>query len=30
LRDLPFVLETPHENGRGFAWNIERARNLRE
>ena len=28
LRDLPFVLETPHEDGRGFAWNIERAREL--
>jgi len=30
LRELPFVLETPHEDGRGFAWNIERARELRE
>ncbi|MFW6018889.1 MAG: deoxyribonuclease IV [Halapricum sp.] len=29
LRDLPFVLETPTENGRGFAWNVERARELR-
>ena len=29
LRDLPFVLETPHEDGRGFAWNIERVRELR-
>jgi len=28
LRDLPFVLETPNEDGRGFAWNIERARDL--
>ena len=28
LRDLPFVLETPNEDGRGFAWNIERAREL--
>jgi len=30
LRDLPYVLETPTENGRGFEWNIERARELRE
>ena len=30
LRDLPFVLETPHEDGRGFAWNIRRARELQE
>jgi len=30
LRDLPFVLETPHEDGRGFAWNIERARELQQ
>ena len=30
LRDRPFVLETPTEDGRGFAWNIERARELRE
>jgi deoxyribonuclease-4 len=29
LRDLPFVLETPTENGRGFAWNIDRVRELR-
>jgi deoxyribonuclease-4 len=29
LRDLPFVLETPTEDGRGFAWNIDRARELR-
>ncbi len=28
LRDLPFVLETPNEDGRGFAWNIDRAREL--
>ena len=30
LRDLPFVLETPTENGKDFAWNIERVRELRE
>jgi len=30
LRDLPFVLETPHEDGRGFAWNVQRARELQE
>ncbi|MFB6218203.1 MAG: deoxyribonuclease IV [Halobacteriaceae archaeon] len=29
LRDLPYVLETPTEDGRGFAWNVERARDLR-
>jgi len=28
LRGLPFVLETPQEDGRGFAWNIQRAREL--
>jgi len=30
LRELPFVLETPTEDGRGFAWNVERARELRD
>jgi deoxyribonuclease-4 len=32
LRDLPFVLETPTEDGdgRGFAWNVEKARELRD
>jgi deoxyribonuclease-4 len=30
LRDLPFVLETPTEDGRGFEWNIERSRELRD
>ncbi|APE96023.1 deoxyribonuclease IV [Halodesulfurarchaeum formicicum] len=30
LRELPFVLETPTEDGRGFEWNIDRARELRE
>ena len=30
LRDLPFVLETPTEDGKSFAWNVERARELRE
>ncbi len=30
LRELPFALETPTEDGRGFAWNIEKARELRE
>ncbi|PSP92493.1 endonuclease IV [Halobacteriales archaeon QS_4_62_28] len=28
LVDVPFVLETPTENGRGFEWNIQRAREL--
>ena len=30
LADVPFVLETPHEDGKGFAWNVERVRSLRE
>src|SRR6056297_3475581 len=30
LADVPMVLETPHEDGKGFAWNIERVRDLRE
>jgi deoxyribonuclease-4 len=30
LRDQPFVLETPTEDGRGFAWNVERVRELRD
>jgi len=29
LRDLPFVLETPTEDGKSFAWNVERVRELR-
>ncbi|MGM0398499.1 MAG: deoxyribonuclease IV [Halobacteriota archaeon] len=29
LRDLPFVLETPTEDGRSYAWNVDRARTLR-
>ena len=29
LEDVPLVLETPHEDGRGFAWNIDRAKQLR-
>jgi deoxyribonuclease-4 len=30
LADVPFVLETPTEDGKGFAWNIERVRELRD
>ncbi len=30
LWDVPFVLETPHEDGKGFAWNVQRCRELRE
>jgi deoxyribonuclease-4 len=30
LREVPFVLETPNEDGKGFAWNIERVKELRE
>jgi deoxyribonuclease-4 len=29
LRDLPFVLETPTEDGKSFAWNVDRVRELR-
>lgn len=29
LVDVPVALETPREDGRGFAWNIERARTWR-
>jgi len=29
LRELPFALETPTEDGKGFAWNIERVKDLR-
>ncbi|WP_435152193.1 deoxyribonuclease IV [Haladaptatus sp. DFWS20] len=30
LEDVPLVLETPTENGKGFAWNIEHVKELRE
>ncbi|MCT9095613.1 deoxyribonuclease IV [Haloarchaeobius sp. HME9146] len=30
IRDVPLVLETPTEDGKGFAWNIERVKELRE
>jgi len=30
LRDLPFVLETPTGDGKGFAWNVRRVRELRD
>ncbi|MFC7044742.1 deoxyribonuclease IV [Halobacteriaceae archaeon GCM10025711] len=30
LTDVPFVLETPTEDGRSYAWNIDRVRELRE
>ncbi|NKE36376.1 deoxyribonuclease IV [Natronococcus sp. JC468] len=30
LRELPFALETPTEDGKGFAWNIEKTRELRD
>ncbi|MEE6211169.1 deoxyribonuclease IV [Salarchaeum sp. III] len=30
IRDVPLVLETPNEDGRGFAWNIEKVRDLRD
>ncbi|MEF8871869.1 MAG: deoxyribonuclease IV [Haloarculaceae archaeon] len=29
IRDVPLVLETPTENGKSFAWNIERVAELR-
>jgi deoxyribonuclease-4 len=28
IRDVPLVLETPSEDGKGFAWNVERVREL--
>jgi len=28
--DVPLVLETPTENGKGFAWNVQRVKDLRE
>ncbi|MFB6097057.1 MAG: deoxyribonuclease IV [Haloferacaceae archaeon] len=30
IRDLPFVLETPTEDGKSYEWNIERVQELRE
>ncbi len=30
LRDLPFVLETPTEDGKSFAWNVQRVHELFE
>jgi deoxyribonuclease-4 len=30
IEDQPLVLETPTENGKGFEWNIDRVRELRE
>ncbi|WP_433624883.1 deoxyribonuclease IV [Halomicrococcus sp. NG-SE-24] len=30
LEDVPLVLETPNEDGKGFAWNIERVKELRD
>ena len=30
VADVPFVLETPTENGKSFAWNIQRVRELYE
>lgn len=30
LEDIPLVLETPTENGKGFEWNIDRVREFRE
>jgi len=30
VADVPLVLETPTEDGKSFAWNIERVRELRE
>jgi deoxyribonuclease IV len=30
LRDLPFALETPTEDGKGFAWNIAKTKELRD
>jgi deoxyribonuclease-4 len=29
IRDVPLVLETPTEDGKGFAWNVDRVQELR-
>jgi deoxyribonuclease-4 len=29
LQSVPLVLETPTEDGKSFAWNIDRVRSLR-
>ena len=29
LADVPLALETPTEDGKSFAWNIDRVRELR-
>jgi deoxyribonuclease-4 len=29
LEEVPFVLETPTEDGRGFAWNVDRVKEFR-
>jgi deoxyribonuclease-4 len=29
-RDVPFVLETPTEDGKSYAWNVQRVRQLRD
>jgi len=30
IGDVPLVLETPTEDGKGFAWNVDRVRELRQ
>jgi deoxyribonuclease-4 len=30
VREVPLVLETPTEDGKDFAWNIQRVRELRD
>ncbi|WP_299264499.1 deoxyribonuclease IV [Halorientalis sp.] len=30
IRDVPLVLETPTEDGRSFAWNVDRVREMRD
>jgi len=30
IADVPLVLETPNEDGKGFAWNIDRVQELRD
>jgi deoxyribonuclease-4 len=30
IREVPLVLETPTENGKGFAWNVQRVKELRD
>ena len=30
IREVPLVLETPTEDGKSYAWNVDRVQKLRE